>query len=134
MEINREQVQCDRWEMTVNEDDICDYFEFATYWAFNCTEEDQERRKMKLENAKAKANTQEGCYIATAVYGRYDNPKVMVLRRYRDEVLKKSRLGIMFIKIYYAVSPCLAKRLKNNSWINGRVRVILDKIIMKLEK
>ncbi|MCM1500838.1 MAG: hypothetical protein NC124_20460, partial [Clostridium sp.] len=102
---NREKVQCNRWEATVNEDDICNYFEFAKYWAFDYTEEDRERRNIKLENAKA--NHKEGCYIATAVYGGYDHPKVMVLRRYRDEILKKSFWGRVFIKVYYSVSPCL---------------------------
>lgn len=46
---NREKVKCEKWNMVVNEDDICDSFEFRTYWAFDCTNEDRERRKQKLE-------------------------------------------------------------------------------------
>lgn len=140
VETDRDWVRCSRWNMTVGEDDICNYFEFATYWAFDCTEEDNKRRRLKLENAKrtaeekSKVKPQEGCYIATAVYGGYDQPEVLVLRRYRDEVLKKTFMGRIFIKTYYFISPCLAKRLKKDVWVNEVIRNILDRFVKKLEK
>lgn len=75
----------------------------------------------------------EGCYIATAVYGSYDAPEVMVLRRFRDEVLKKSILGRAFIKVYYTLSPPAARWLRNTKHINAAVRRILDKWVEKLK-
>lgn len=74
----------------------------------------------------------EGCYIATAVYGSYDAPEVIVLRRFRDETLKKSALGRLFIRVYYKFSPSVAEKLKNASKTNSLVRSILDKWVYKL--
>lgn len=74
----------------------------------------------------------EGCYIATAVYGSYDAPEVMALRRFRDETLKKSVLGRLFIRVYYKFSPPIAERLKNAKRTNSFVRSILDKWVCKL--
>ena len=68
------------------------------------------------------------CYIATAVYGSYDAPQVLVLRRFRDEVLEESVLGRIFIKTYYRLSPPLARQLKNKRCLNASVRRFLDKI------
>jgi tetratricopeptide (TPR) repeat protein len=45
------------------------------------------------------------CYIATACYGSYDHPDVVVLRRFRDERLLPSPLGAAFVRLYYRVSP-----------------------------
>jgi len=47
----------------------------------------------------------EACFIATAVNGSYDHPKVFELRKWRDNKLKNSYLGNVFIKIYYKLSP-----------------------------
>lgn len=74
----------------------------------------------------------EGCYIATAVYGSYDAPEVMTLRRFRDETLRNSAFGRWFIRTYYRLSPPVAKRLKNARHINGFVRSTLDKWVEKL--
>lgn len=74
----------------------------------------------------------EGCYIATAVYGSYDAPEVIILRRFRDESLKKSALGRAFISAYYKFSPSVAERLKNAKRTNAFVRSILDKWVRKL--
>ena len=74
-----------------------------------------------------------GCYIATAVYGSYDAPQVLVLRRYRDETLTKSIVGRLFIKIYYFLSPPFASRLNNARRMNGFVRGVLDKIVFHLK-
>ncbi|RTE85517.1 MULTISPECIES: CFI-box-CTERM domain-containing protein [Gammaproteobacteria] len=75
-----------------------------------------------------------GCYIATMAYGSYDHPKVKALRRYRDNVLKASFTGRLFIKIYYAVSPHLVSRLAGHPIINEKIRGILDKLIKVIEK
>jgi ribosomal protein L7/L12 len=69
------------------------------------------------------------CYIATAVYGSYDAPEVLVLRRFRDDVLSRSWLGRAFIRTYYTVSPPIARRLENASLVNRLVRRILDRLL-----
>ena len=83
---------------------------------------------------KLKPTKKEGCYIATAVYGSYDAPEVMTLRRFRDNTLKKSFFGRLFIKVYYTLSPPIAKKLKNAHKINGFVRRILDRWVDKLNR
>ncbi len=79
-------------------------------------------------------NESEGCYIATAVYGDYDAPEVMILRKYRDRKLKKNIVGRMFIKIYYKLSPSIAEKLKYKRKINLMVKKILDKYVDFLSK
>ncbi len=74
----------------------------------------------------------EGCYIATAVYGSYDAPEVMTLRHFRDETLKNSFFGQLFIKVYYTLSPPIAEKLKNAHRVNKVVRSILDKWVARL--
>ena len=77
-------------------------------------------------------NKKEGCYIATAVYGSYDAPEVLTLRRFRDKTLKKSLFGRLFIRLYYILSPPVAKKLKNTHRVNIFVRRILDKWVSRL--
>ena len=56
----------------------------------------------------------------------------MTLRRFRDDTLKKTFLGRLFIKVYYTLSPPIAKKLKNAHKINGFVRRILDRWVDRL--
>jgi hypothetical protein len=74
-----------------------------------------------------------GCYIATAVYGSYDAPEVLTLRRFRDEFLVKSVVGRGFVKTYYRFSPPIAKKLEHAKHINLFVRKLLDKLVQWLE-
>ncbi|MGO5187076.1 leucine-rich repeat protein [Oscillospiraceae bacterium LCP21S3_E10] len=76
----------------------------------------------------------EGCYIATAVYGSYDAPEVITLRRFRDETLRNSAFGRWFIRTYYRLSPPVAEKLKNAKRINAFVRSILDKWVERLNR
>ncbi len=71
----------------------------------------------------------EGCYIATMAYGDYNHPKVIILRKYRDDVLAKSVFGKVFIRFYYATSPTLVKVLRNKEDINNSIRQVLDYLI-----
>jgi hypothetical protein len=75
-----------------------------------------------------------GCYIATMAYGDYDHPQVMILRKFRDEVLDKSEFGKWFIKTYYHYSPKLVKKLKNKKVINSMIRRILNQFIKLIKK
>ncbi|RGH49656.1 hypothetical protein DW894_04500 [Ruminococcus sp. AM41-10BH] len=91
-------------------------------------------KKEMDEKEKTQEKSKEGCYIATAVYGDYDAPEVMVLRKFRDDILKKSLAGRLFIKIYYALSPKMAEKLKNHMFINKKVKMILDQIVLNLKE
>ena len=74
----------------------------------------------------------EGCYIATCVYGSYDAPEVLTLRRFRDEILKKHRLGRAFIRCYYTISPHLVKCFGKNEWFHRFWRKRLDGMLSRL--
>ena len=73
-----------------------------------------------------------GCYIATAVYGSYSCDQVVALRRYRDDYLAKHLFGRLFIKVYYALSPTLAKHIRQDSYIGKAIRSYLDKKVERL--
>ncbi len=72
------------------------------------------------------------CYIATMVYGDYDAPQVLVLRRYRDEVLGEVGLGRLFIKFYYRLSPGFVRRFSRFELVHQTARFFLDRIVRRL--
>lgn len=78
--------------------------------------------------------TKEGCYIATAVYGSYEAPQVLTLRRFRDDTLRATSLGRWFIRTYYRLSPPVARRLKHARRLNALVRALLDRVVERLDR
>ena len=70
-----------------------------------------------------------GCYIATMAYGGYDHPQVLKLRKYRDRVLLNNKLGVLFVKIYYYISPKFVKIFTGKILINKLIKRLLDIII-----
>ena len=73
-----------------------------------------------------------GCYIATMAYGSYNAPEVMVLRRFRDERLKKTFFGRVFIANYYAFSPLLVKFVQKTGFADRFIRRKLDSFVDRL--
>ncbi|MEI7831623.1 MAG: ankyrin repeat domain-containing protein [bacterium] len=74
-----------------------------------------------------------GCYIATACYGSYDHPDVLVLRRFRDDVLWQTVYGRLFIRAYYAISPPIAKHIGQVHWLSRIIRRwFLEPLVRKL--
>lgn len=94
---------------------------------------EMETDKNTIKNPVEEKKRQQGCYIATVVYGSYDCPEVWVLRRYRDFKLDKSAGGRLFIKIYYALSPTVVKFFGKTKWFNKIWRKRLDNKITKLK-
>lgn len=98
-------------------------------------------KDVKTEQVKSTAKqvgstigkTSDGCYIATMAYGDYNHPQVLELRKFRDEILKKSIVGRLFIKTYYFISPKLVVILKNRITINKIIRKGLNQIIKFLK-
>jgi len=60
--------------------------------------------KMKADNASS-SSSRGGRFVATATMGDYDHPIVLDLRAFRDETLKKTLFGKLFIKVYYTFGP-----------------------------
>lgn len=75
-----------------------------------------DKNELVSDDAKNNPNyIKSGCFIATACYGDYDAPEVLILRKYRDEHLLTNWLGTLFVKFYYAVSPSIAKHIENSN-------------------
>ncbi len=83
-------------------------------------------------SSNKQSDSNNGCYIATMVYGDYENPRIICLREYRDNILLKRTAGKMFVKIYYYLSPKLVKKIKNKKRINKSIKNILNKFTEKL--
>jgi hypothetical protein len=74
-----------------------------------------------------------GCFIATAAFGSYLDPHVMVLRHFRDDVLLKSGPGAAFVKLYYTYSPPVADFIRDHDALRTSVRVALTPLIFAVE-
>lgn len=74
-----------------------------------------------------------GCYIATMAYGSYEHPQVLVLRKFRDDILLQSPIGKLMVRGYYFVSPKMVRILDGNQFINSLIRKLLDKLIIILK-
>ena len=73
------------------------------------------------------------CFIATAAYGTMWHKDIDILREYRDSVLVHSIFGRLFIKIYYTISPPIARLIKRSKTLKRVTRRII-KIILKRMK
>ena len=119
---------CDEHDFDDFCDDFCDECYEEGY------DEGYETARRNSRRSSTSGSSSDGCYIATAVYGSYDCPDVWTLRRFRDEVLRASVLGRLFIRGYYAVSPGLARHLGSKQLFQKPVKMALDSFVSHLKK
>lgn len=86
------------------------------------------------EIKKIQRTGNQGCYIATCVYGSYDCPEVWTLRRFRDNDLAKKWYGKLFIHIYYSISPTIVKLFGKSKWFKSIFKPSLDKLVKRLKE
>lgn len=70
-----------------------------------------------------------GCFIATAAYGDFSAPEVVVLRGLRDVYMKGNSIGDAFVEAYYRMSPPIARFIDDHAWTKPFVRASLFPIV-----
>ena len=75
-----------------------------------------------------------GCFIATAAFGTPFAEEINVLRIWRDNWLLKNRLGVIFVRFYYKISPPIANRIRISDTKRSWTRKLLTPFIKILSE
>lgn len=74
-------------------------------------------------------HTTQKCAIATAAYGTPIALELDVLRGWRDEIEKYSRIGRAFTAMYYKISPPIAELVEKSKVAKAIVRTALSPLV-----
>lgn len=86
---------------------------------------DRDHREQEKREEEDRSVDTVGCFIATAAFGNSKHPDVLALRRYRDLVLTRSRIGSRIIICYQTVGPIAARFVQPDHRIARVLRAIL---------
>lgn len=73
------------------------------------------------------------CFIATAAYGSGDDGDVEILRQFRNHFLLSWEGGRQFVRLYYKVSPSIARTIAHDETLKLLVRGSLKPFVIMAE-
>ena len=100
-------------------------------WQKPITMYDGSIKKLDPSHVPSRTHVEGNCFIATAVYGSYDHPSVLVFRDFRDGVLAKNLFGRLFIKTYYKYGKYPANVVKYNEFMSNCLKTYFFEPIKK---
>jgi hypothetical protein len=74
-----------------------------------------------------------GCFIATAAFGSYRAPEVILLQKFRDRILLTNAPGRLFVEYYYRLSPSLAGVISQYDSLRSATRLALKPLIFSIQ-
>jgi hypothetical protein len=74
-----------------------------------------------------------GCFIATAAFGSYRAPEVILLQKFRDRILLTNLPGRLFVDFYYRVSPSIASFIGQYDALKRATRLALQPLIFSIQ-
>ena len=69
------------------------------------------------------------CFVATAAYGSPLAADVVALSQFRDRVLVRSKLGALFVRLYYLLSPSMGSLIARDQGLRAATRFALSPIV-----
>lgn len=73
------------------------------------------------------------CFIATAAFGSYRAPEVILLQKFRDRFLLTNAPGKLFVEFYYRVSPPIADFIGHYDSLKRATRLALKPLIFSIQ-
>ena len=74
------------------------------------------------------------CFIATAAWGSWMDPRVATLRAFRDDVLMPHAAGRALVRTYYRLSPPLAAFISRHDGLRALARLVLSPAVLAIER
>jgi hypothetical protein len=94
-----------------------------------------EKHKKKLAGDEIYCKEHESeCFIATSVFGTPLDPKIDLLRQFRDQWLSTTFLGRAAVYTYYEISPPIARFARRNNTIKGVLRKTVVQPALRIAK
>ncbi len=90
------------------------------------------RTNLRINNQTLDSKGSQSCFIATACFGSCEADTVIVFRRFREIILKKSSIGRRLIYWYYKASPSVANFIKSHQKVKSLVRKLLTILANRL--
>lgn len=109
-----------------------DYFRNLVPSCIECNRSKGYKNSHEFEPERKREEKDE-CFIATAAYGSPMAQELYILRSWRDNELSSIYIGRIFIRIYYTISPPIARFIEKHNILKILVRKLLSPLIKILK-